>query len=157
MAVSDELNLYLNDHLAGAAAGVDLIRRISKEVDGAADDLVADIEADEKFLEDLLKLLDVREQVVKQAVSSFIEKLGQLKTNRVVSKNPHLALLLEMEAMTMGVAGKRCLWQALESAQPVVPALAGIDFAAMAKGADLQLERLETLRRGVALAALGPV
>ena len=152
--MTDELGLYLNDHLAGAQAGVDLIRRISEGLGGAADDIVADIEADEHFLEQLIKALDIREHTVKQAVSSIIEKLGQLKMNRVVSGNEHLALLLEMEAMSMGIEGKRDLWQALESVAPSVPELAGTDFETLAVRAVDQRNRLEVHRRAVATTAL---
>ena len=156
MTVPDELELYLNDHLAGAAAGVDLIRRISEQTEGSLDDLVADIEADETFLEDLIKSLDLREHSVKQAVSSVIEKLGQLKMNRVVSGNAKLALLLEMEAMSMGIEGKRGLWQSLRIVAPSVPELAGLDLDTMVLRAEDQRDRLQKYREAVALAALVP-
>jgi len=155
MPVPEELGLYLNDHLSGAAAGVDLIRRISGELAGAADDLVADVEVDRDFLRDLVKVLDIREHAVKQAVSSFIERLGQLKMNRVVSGSERFALLLEMEAMSMGIEGKRCLWQSLEVVVPAVPEVAEIDFAALRMRAEDQQARLEVHRRAVAAAAIG--
>jgi hypothetical protein len=154
VAVTDEMATYLNDHLAGAAAGVDLIKQISAEMGGAVDDLVADIETDRAFLEDLVKALGIREQTVKQAVSTVIEKLGKLKMNRVVSGSRELALLLEMEAMSMGIEGKRCLWQTLESAAPAVPEIAETDFAAMILRAEDQRDRLEAHRRTAATAAL---
>ena len=76
---------YLNDHLAAATAGVELIRRAAgnhggergAELSRLADEIAEDREA----LRDLMKRLDVAESSVKKAAGWLGEKAGRLKPN----------------------------------------------------------------------------
>jgi NADH dehydrogenase/NADH:ubiquinone oxidoreductase subunit G len=61
--------------------------------------------------------------------------------------------LNELEGLSLGVAGKRALWEALRE----LPEFAGspdFDFAALSQRAETQLLELETLRREAAAQAL---
>lgn len=159
MASSDALDTYLNDHLAGANAGVDLARRLESEGQGTAAapylaGLADDIEADRTTLQDLMDYLGVEAHSIKHAAGWAAEKLGRLKMNRTVAGSQELALLLMMEALSAGVEGKRNLWQALKVVATVDPAFDGIDLDTLLKRAADQSSRLEEARVAVAGPAL---
>lgn len=84
--------------------------------------------------------------MAKQAAGWAAEKLSCLKTSRAVTGNDDLALLLSMEALSAGVEGKRCLWQALQAIAEVDPAFEGVDFDTLCKRPVDQSDRLEVAR-----------
>ena len=161
MSTTNELlETYLNDHLAGATAGVDLAREIASDTEGTPvaavmRQLADDIEADRTVLEGLITSLDFEQHTVKQAAAWMAEKMSRLRLNRVSAGSHELALLMSLETLSMGVEGKRCLWQALEEIAPKEPAVAAVDLPRLVKRAVAQQELLETYRRAVAPAALG--
>lgn len=154
------LETHLNDHLAGATAGVDLAREIAEDTDGtptaaAMRQLADDIEADRTVLEGLVERLGFRQHAVKQAAAWMAEKASRLRLNRVSAGSEAIALLMSMETLSMGIEGKRCLWQALEEVARHEPALAQLDLSALRQRAEAQQDALETYRRAIAPAALG--
>ena len=160
MATNELLETYLNDHLAGATAGVDLARRLAEETEGtpvgaAMHQLAEDIEADRSVLESLVDRLGFEEQTVKQAAAWMAEKASRLRLNRVSAGNDALALLLSMETLSMGVDGKRNLWHSLQEIAVDVPVLAALDLAELVERAESQHAVLEKYRRAAAPAALG--
>ncbi|USX52734.1 SRPBCC family protein [Lentzea sp. HUAS12] len=106
------LGIYLNDHLAGATAGTELARRISRthpELRVLADD----IEADRKELLDFMREVGVESRPHKEALGWLTEKAGRLKLNgRVLGRSP-LSDVLELEALRVGIEGKTALWRTL--------------------------------------------
>lgn len=160
MATNELLETYLNDHLAGATAGLDLARRLAEETEGtpvgaAMKQLADDIEADRAVLEDLVGRLGFEEQTVKQAAAWMAEKASRLRLNRVSAGSDALALLLSMETLSMGVDGKRNLWHSLQEIAVDVPVLAALDLAGLVERAESQHAVLEKYRRAAAPAALG--
>ena len=104
MGTNELLETYLNDHLAGATAGLDLARRLTEDTEGtpvgaAMQQLADDIEADRAVLEDLVGRLGFEEQTVKQAAAWMAEKASRLRLNRVSAGSDALALLLSMETL----------------------------------------------------------
>lgn len=81
------LPIYLNDHLAGATAGVELARRIeggNQEIAALAPVLRrvrAEIEADRETLEGVLDRLAVSRSPIKPYAAWLVERLGRLKPN----------------------------------------------------------------------------
>jgi hypothetical protein len=160
MATNELLETYLNDHLAGATAGVDLARRLAEETEGtpvgaAMHQLADDIEADRSVLESLVDRLGFEEHTVKQAAAWMAEKASRVRLSRVSAGSDALALHLSMETLSMGVDGKRSLWQSLQEIAVDVPILAALDLAALAERAESQHAVLEKYRRAAAPAALG--
>ncbi|MDQ3978114.1 MAG: hypothetical protein M3314_00980 [Actinomycetota bacterium] len=156
----DLLSIYLNDHLAGATAGVDLAREIAEDTAGSTlgrvmEQLARDIEADRAVLEELIERLEFGQQTVKQAVGWMAEKMSRLRLNRVSAGSDELAFLMSLEALAMGVDGKRNLWQALQEVAAQEPAVAELDLPALVRRAEAQHDVLETHRRAAAPAALG--
>src|SRR5258705_4164882 len=114
------LAIYLNDHLAGSAAGADLAGRVAAEnrSDGrfaaALERLAAEIREDRDTLRALMDELDVGIDRAKQLVAWKAEKAGRLKLNgRLLGYSP-LSRVEELEAVRLGGTGKRMLWIALD-------------------------------------------
>lgn len=148
MFSSDLLPIYLNDHFAGATAGLELARRAAKsngdtEFGEFLNDLARQIETDRAQLEEVMARLEVTANPVKVGAFWLGEKLGRLKLNgRLLSYSP-LSRVVEIEGLISGVNGKRALWQALAAAAAAEARLAGIDFEQLIARADEQHAGLE--------------
>ena len=151
------LDIYLQDHHAGATAGVELARRAARANDvepyrSELQAIAAEIEEDVASLEGLMDALGVARDRRKDAAAWVGEKLGRLKRNGTwVSYSP-LSRLVELEGLMLGVRGKQALWEALAATQGASPVAA--DVTRLAERADDQRRRLEELRRRAAREAL---
>ena len=158
MKANGLLRTYLQDHHAGATAGLELARRAasSNADDPSGPELAAiadEIEADREILERVMEDLGVPASAVKDGVAWTAEKLGRLKpNNRLVGYSP-LSRVVELEGLVLGVTGKTALWEALGTA--VGTRVEGVDFDVLAARAADQRTRLERLRREAAADALG--
>jgi hypothetical protein len=153
----DTLEIYLNDHLLGATAGVELARRCAGQNEGNefAEQLglLADeIDEDRCELVRLIETLGYRVDRIKVAAGWSAEKLGRLKPNGQVTGYSPLGRLLELEALTAGIHAKHALWSALREVS------SGLDEArldALAERAEVQLAAVERLQQMAARLALG--
>jgi hypothetical protein len=114
------LAIYLNDHLLGATSGTELARRIAKQhamsPAGAALVRVADeIAQDRGALLRIMRDLGVPVRRYKMGVGWLLEKAGRAKTNGFLVRRAPLSSVLELEALRVGVEGKRLMWQALRA------------------------------------------
>ncbi|MFJ9338776.1 hypothetical protein ACIRP0_05725 [Streptomyces sp. NPDC101733] len=114
------LAIYLNDHLAGASGGVDLVRRMARTHRGTPAgrplaELAGQIAEDRESLREVMGALDVPAQWSRVVVGRLAEKAGRIKLNgRLVTRSP-LSDVLELEALRLGIEGKASLWQSLGS------------------------------------------
>jgi hypothetical protein len=157
----DLLAIYLNDHLAGAVAGLQLARRTAGENAGTEygdflERLAADVEADRRVLEDVMARLGVAEDPVKQGVAWLGEKLGRLKLNGRLKGYSPLSRLIELEGLALGVNGKLRLWRALASIAPAEPRLAEFDFVHLSARAEEQIADIDEHHVRAAEEALAP-
>jgi hypothetical protein len=143
------LSIYLNDHLAGAVAAVELARRI--ELDGIADE----IDEDRRALLDIMTRLDVDQDRIKMAVSWAAEKVGRLKLNGELLRSSPLSRLEELELLGLGVEGKLALWRTLRQELAADARLDGVELDALITRAQSQRRRIERLRLQAARTALG--
>lgn len=162
MAPTNSMSSYLQDHLAGAAAGSEIARRIAGEYRAPPlgtflADLARDIEYDKATLERIMANLEVSQDLLKQSVAWIGEKVSRLKLSEAVTGDPALKKMMEFEILSMGIEGKALLWRSLERVAGSHPALAEIDFGELQKRAQLQREGLEDHRLTAAQAALTAV
>jgi len=156
--VGELLDIYLNDHLAGATAGMELARRLrgsnrdDPEFGPALTDLCTEIEADRETLLAVMERLGVGESRLKPLAAVLGERLGRLKPNGRLRSYSPLSRLDELELLQIGVVGKRRLWRALEHTHS--SDLAGFELGALAERATGQLRRLEALHLKAAALAL---
>jgi hypothetical protein len=157
-----QLDIYLNDHLAGAMVGVELSRRVAKSNRGTPsgeflERLHREIVEDRRTLQGIARALGADSSPMKPAVAWIAEKAGRLKLNGQIRGYSPLSRLVELEGLEVGVTGKRSLWQALSRAFLDDARLAGFDLDALVTRADQQLEGLREHRLSVAREALTAV
>jgi hypothetical protein len=156
--VGDLLNIYLNDHLAGSTAGVELARRLrgsnaeDPEFGPVLAELCAEIEADRETLKAVMERLGVGQGRFKPLAAVLAERLGRLKLNGQLRGYSPLSRLDELELLQVGVTGKRRLWRALEHTH--ADDLSSFELGALAERATSQLRRLEALHLKAASLAL---
>ncbi|HEU4598471.1 MAG TPA: hypothetical protein VFS26_01870 [Solirubrobacterales bacterium] len=156
--MGDLIDIYLNDHLAGATAGVALARRLRASNEGDPEfgpvlaDVCAEVEADRRTLQAVMDRLGVGERRIKLVAAALGERLGRLKLNGRLRGYSPLSRLDELELLQVGVLGKRRLWLALEHTH--ADDLGEFELAELAERAAGQLRRLETLHLKAASLAL---
>jgi hypothetical protein len=158
MPSNELLATYLNDHLAGAAAGVELAEKLASNNAGTpfgtAVAAVADeIKADRETLHGLMERLGIGKSSVKQATGWVFEKVTRLRFNRQLTGSEGLARLLETETLSLGIEGKAAMWQALKGIDGLDAELGRADFDRLIFRARQQREALETHRLQAATGA----
>ncbi|HEX8490614.1 MAG TPA: hypothetical protein VF626_06320, partial [Chthoniobacterales bacterium] len=147
----NELTNYLNDHLAGSVGALELLDRLidtyrEKPLEHFFRNLREDIQHDQEQLKGLMQKLGADESAVRKAGAWLVEKLSRAKIGLSEEPEGEVGLLLALEALVLGITGKRSLWRALQSASRTVPQLARMDYAALEEGAIEQCERVEAKR-----------
>jgi hypothetical protein len=146
------LATYLNDHLSGATAALDLLEHLERSRPDLAAFLAAlrrDIEEDRRELEALIHRVGAARSGVRQAAGWVAEQFARLKLAADDLTGGRLRLLESLEAVAVGIHGKGSLWRALK----VVPAAAGPDYDRLIARADEQRGRVEAARLDAARAA----
>ena len=145
------LDIYLNDHFAGATFGMELSRRAAAENRGTElgaflQVLHAEIVDDRRTLRAVMNALGIDSSPVKPAGAWLLEKAGRLKLNGHFRGHSPLSPLVELESLEAGVSGKRSLWQVLRRAFPADARLEQFHFDALVARAEEQLRGLEEHR-----------
>lgn len=153
------LQTYLNDHLAGARLGIELMRRIRDENEGTRlaelmDELLPELEEDRDVLAAVVDELDLRQNPLKQAVAMVAERVARMKLNRRLISYSPLSRFEELEMMSLGILGKQKLWRALASVASERGELSGYDFEALAHKAQRQHDLVEDQRVAAGESAL---
>ncbi|MET8076353.1 hypothetical protein [Streptomyces sp. NPDC005303] len=155
------LAIYLNDHLAGATAGVELARRMAQEHHGSPygetlESLRKEISQDRQALVRLLADLDVPARRYKMYGAWLGEKAARMKPNGRLLRRSGLALLVEIEALRLGAQGKASLWRGLLAASAQDSRLDADRLEELLRRAVRQIKTLDTLHARVATALLFP-
>ncbi len=141
------LNVYLNDHLAGARFGSDLARRLARRMGGTTMNALADeIDEDRQTLQQLMDRIGVKRNPVKEATIWVAEKVGHVKLSGLTAGDREFGLFMALETLSLGVEGKASLWVALADVADRYPALAGVDLVALRERAASQRRVLEAER-----------
>jgi hypothetical protein len=159
MPSNELLGVYLNDHLAGSAAGLELAEKLrdnnqGTELGKAMEAVHRDITRDKDALEELMGRLEVERHPVKEAAGWALEKLSRLRLNPALTGGADLTRLLETEALSLGIEGKLAMWLALKAAADAGdPRLAGAGLDRLIERARGQRRALEPHRVAAALAS----
>ena len=152
----DLLGVYLNDHLAGATGGLELVRRMAAsakpgtETDAVMKRLVGEIRADRSALIAMMAALGVKIRGYKVFAAWAGEKAGRLKPNgHLLSRSP-LSNLEETEMLRLGVEGKAAGWRTLQVVAQRDSRLDAGQLDELLAGAARQSETLESLRVSLA-------
>jgi len=152
-----ELDSYLNDHLAGSVGALELVGHWphlykGKPLGAFFTDIEAQIRADQDTLRDLMRSLGIKESNVRRASAWAAEKVGRARFMIAGDEPAGLGLVLTLEGLIMGIAGKKLLWRALAAAN--LPKLEAFDFKKLQRRAEQQIERTEAERIQAARRAL---
>lgn len=155
----DGLITYLNDHLAGSVAALELLDHLIGLQQGTAVEhalavVRTEVEEDQQTLQSLLREVGGKESRVRQAAAWLTEKLGEAKLRLDDPGSGELQLLEALEALALGIQGKAALWRALAAASAHLPPVRQLDFAALEARAQNQFRRVDSLRLQTAPAAL---
>jgi len=151
------LTTYLNDHLGGSTAGLELAKRTRANNEGTEFEpslarIASEIEEDREALIAMIQALGARPDPIKRAVGWAGEKLARAKPNGALIGYSPLSRLIEFEGLMLGVSGKLALWRALADAAP--PALRSFPYDELIARAEAQRAELERCRIEAARAAL---
>jgi hypothetical protein len=153
------LGSYLNDHLGGATAGLELARRAAGQNKGNRfgeflENLVEEIAQDRESLVHLMDRLGIGKDSLKVVLGWAGEKAGRLKLNgRLLGYSP-LSRLVELEGLTIGVRGKLSMWECLKAVSDLDPVLTRFELDTLIARAEAQLEGLRRERIAAAELAL---
>jgi hypothetical protein len=154
---------YLNDHLAGSAAGVRLAQRChdrdpESELGRHLADLLGEIQLDRRVLKQVMSALGATPDRVKEVAALGAELLASVK-NRLPGLgvgSDAVARLEEIELLSLGIEGNRLLWVALGTLAIADGRLKEFDFDELERRAQKQRDGLERFRLELASNAHGP-
>ncbi len=154
--MSDSVDTYLNDHLAGSAAALDLIEALKSQVEddefrAALESVQGEILEDREMLVSVMERLGIAQGTVKQLGGRLGEKALRFKSSEMVTDDPAFSELLRTEALVLGITGKEAGWAALQAA--ALDGIAEIDFDLLRDRARDQRLRLEPFRLAAASAS----
>jgi hypothetical protein len=153
------MDVYLNDHLAGAMVGSDLAEQIRQRHEGSPvgevmSSIAPEIEADRRQLVDLMERMDVSRNPIKQATGWLAEKASHVKFSGLTSGEPEQSAFMALETLMLGVEGKASLWRALREIRSQYPALLSTDLEELIARAERQRDTLEVERLAAGARAL---
>jgi hypothetical protein len=156
----DLLGVYCNDHLAAAAGGIELVRRMlgehrTTDHEGPLRQLLDELREEKASLTTMVRAMGFPVRDYKQAAAWVAEKLSRAKLNgRLLSRSP-LSDLVEFEFLASAVRGKRSGFETLRQVAEVEPRLDKAELERLIRQANRQYEWLTTARREVASAVFG--
>ena len=155
------LGIYLNDHLAGSIAGIELAKRSAgsnkgNEFGNFLEELAAEFEDDQVSLQKLMEDLGIRKDILKDAAAWLGEKVGRLKLNGQLVGYSELSRVIELEGLYLGVHGKLSLWSNLKHLSLPEVSATGIDLDELIGRAKSQIGRIEDCRGKAVTRAFAP-
>jgi hypothetical protein len=156
---SNSLSTYLNDHLAGSVAALELLELLAELQRGTDREqlfrsLRGEVEEDQKVLRQVLIKLGGKESRVRKAAAWLTEKIGEAKLKLDDPGNGELRVLEALETLGLGILGKQALWRALAAIADRLPQVQDLDFQRLQRRATQQHERVEAQRIQAARSAL---
>ena len=156
---NEHLATYLNDHLAGSVIAVELMDNLETAyaetpIANFVNGIRMEVEADQRELQELMSRLEISESRTRQVSAWLTEKLTELKLRLDDSAHGNLRLFESLEALSLGIEGKKSLWLALAAAAEISPQLRLLDYERLQARAEQQRGRVELKRIEIAKVAL---
>jgi len=153
------LGKYVNDHLAGSMAAVELLSHLISSNAGTERsrffvELRKEIVQDQVALRGLLARLGFKENMIRKGVAWLSEKFIRVKLSMEDPRGGRLAQLEKLEALALGIDGKWALWRALSTVADRVPAVGVMHLSKLEERAVEQRGQVEAVRLDAAREAL---
>ena len=157
---TDALTQYLQDHLAGSVAALQLMETLADQergrpLEAALRGLHTEVSEEQQVLREILQRLDGGESRLKQAAAWFTEKMHVARLALAERSHPALARLDGLESLGLGLQGKLALYRALEHVALNEPALGDYPFVALQARTESQHAMIERERIAAARQAFG--
>ncbi len=145
------MDVYLNDHLAGAMLGSALAEQLLETNEGTPlGDVMASIapqiEEDRKTLVELMDRMGTSKNPVKQATTWVAEKATRPKFSGLTSGDPEVGTFMAVENLRLGVEGKVSLWKILREVSDQYEPLKSMNLETLIERAEAQRDALEQER-----------
>jgi hypothetical protein len=156
------MDVYLNDHLAGATLGTDLADQIRSQNENTPlgalmRTLAPQIEEDRQTLIALMDRMGISRNPLKQTGAWIAEKASRMKFGGLTSGQPELGTFLAVESLALGVQGKLSLWNVLRQVAGQHPAIAALNLEELTQRAKAQYDLLEHERLTAGARALSHI
>ena len=150
-----DLEIYLQDHYAGAVSALELLEHLIKahEDDSLGDffyQLRAEIKDDHQQLQNVMETLGFEESSLRNTGAWLAEKFSRAKVGFTAGEGAKLRLLQSLETLLLGITGKKLLWRALSATRDSSPILQRTDLARLEARAVEQAEKVEAQRLAAA-------
>nr|WP_246405727.1 hypothetical protein [Modestobacter versicolor] len=152
--------IYVNDHIASAAGGIELVTRMIGAHKGSSYEaglrqLLDELRQEKTDLTATARSLGLPVRQYKQVAVWIAEKASRLKLNgHVLSRSP-LSSLVEFEFLASAVRGKRSGFETLRIAAEVDPRIDKVLLDSLIDQANRQFEWATDVRREVAAQVFG--
>ncbi len=155
--MNDPLAGYLHDHLAGSSFAVELLEKLASEFTGTATggvarELVEQIQIDRKTLEQLIGRVGKANPDLYDALGWVAERISRIKLKH--DDPVGIGAFEAFETISLGILGKRALWEALRARQRADARVAGLDYDALIRRAEQQFQTANQYRLELAESAL---
>jgi hypothetical protein len=144
------LGIYLSDHFAGSAiarsrCSYAAAKNRGNDFGTFLERLGSDIDLDRQTLRGVIERVGTSPSRLKVGAGVVFERMSRLKPDGRLTGYSPLTRLLEFEAFSIGVEGKRLMWVVLGDLRN--PRLSEFDFGALAERAIEQRKGIEQQRR----------
>lgn len=155
-----DIATYLNDHLAGSVAALELMENLQatypdSEIERFVAGLQADVLSNRQQLEALMARLDVAPTQTRNALAWLTGKFAEIKLRLDDPAGGALHLLESLEVLSLGLAGQIALWQGLAAATEDAPDLRVLDYEDLKRRTEDLRRRVEAQRLAAAREVLG--
>lgn len=153
--MDDQLERYLNDHLAGSTGALHLILKIADHFEDPKAtsfflDLKEKVEEERELLIQLHQSIETEPSALLKVAGGIAGWVGTLKFMWEGIEPGGLGLFESIEILATGIHGKCLLWQVLGEIQPNFPEWENHDFAKLEREAVTQRDGVEYWRLEVA-------
>ena len=144
MIVENSLADYLHDHLGGSTFALELLEKLASEFAGTpsgevARELFEQVQMDRRTLEQLIAKIGKPHTGVYDALGWIAERISRVKFKH--DEPLGLGTFEAFETLSLGILGKRGLWEALQVHQAVDDRLLGLDYPTLIARAQEQFEK----------------
>jgi len=148
---------YLREHLAGADAAIRVVERLRQtqiEERALFEWLGKEFQADRAVVLELLAMLGASSRSPRRLIG---EASGAVLQHLAGGSAGELSLFRTLEALSIGVQGKQCLWRALDAVQPPLPLPGTRTVAELDAAAARQWDAIERRRLALVPSTFGAV
>ena len=154
--MSQHLKTYLNDHLAASEGAIELLKGVMASHPktpsaNLAEKLVFEFSAEQVQLRDVMNRAEATISVMRKMAGWAAARASELKLTVDDRANGKFRLFETFEMVSIGIAGKRLLWHALNVISRGDQRLAGVNYTSLEAQAKRQREDVEELRLKIAI------